>query len=174
MTRVLARVFARIFARAMAAAACATLGACSKPAEAPADAGARAAAAAVSSRAGTPACPKTGQWTECQVFARLGQAGVAPRRGGTLAELPPVGATPALYTIGTTGLAVYLYPDSLARARAARTLDPLHFIAPSASLTMRGEATAIQNGNLLALLFSRIDQQRERVSDAFMAGAPQP
>jgi hypothetical protein len=39
---------------------------------------------------------------------------------------------------------------------------------------MRGETTAIQNDNLLALLFSRSEQQRERVSDAFMAGPPQP
>lgn len=163
---------ARMCARGTLAAALLPLGACNKPADAPAAAAARAAAA--TPRAGAPACPKTGQWTECQVFARLGQAGVAPRRGGTLADLPTVGATPALYTIGKTGLAVYLFPDSLARARAARTLDTLHFIAPSASLTMRGEATAIQNGNLLALLFSRIDQQRERVSDALMAGAPQP
>jgi hypothetical protein len=69
---------------------------------------------------------------------------------------------------------VYLFTDTLARARAARSLDSTKFIAPSAALSMRGEATAIQNDNLLALLFSRNDLQRERVSDALMAGAPQP
>ena len=37
---------------------------------------------------------------------------------------------------------------------------------------MRGETTAIQNDNLLALLFSRNEQQRERVSDALTAGPP--
>ena len=142
--------------------------------DASAGAAARSPSAAVAGKGGTPACPKTGQWTECQVFARLEQAGVAPRRGGTLAGLPKVGGTPTQYTIGKSGLAVYLFADTAARGRAARTLDTLHFVAPSGSLTTRGEATAIQNGNLLGLLFSRNDQQRERVSDALMAGAPQP
>ena len=132
------------------------------------------ASAVVAGRSGVPACPKTGQWTECQVFARLEQAGVAPRRGGTLADLPAVGSSPTQYTIGKSGLAVYFFADTAARGRAARALDTLHFVAPSAGLTVRGEATAIQNGNLLGLLFSRNDQQRERVSDALMAGAPQP
>ena len=39
---------------------------------------------------------------------------------------------------------------------------------------MQGEATAIENDNLLALLFSRNEQQRERVADALTAGPPQP
>jgi hypothetical protein len=39
---------------------------------------------------------------------------------------------------------------------------------------MRGETTAIQSDTLLALLFSRSEQQRERVSDALTAGPPQP
>jgi len=76
--------------------------------------------------------------------------------------------------VGRSSLAVYLFTDTVARARAARSLDSTKFIAPSAALSMRGEATAIQNDNLLALLFSRNDLQRERVSDALMAGAPQP
>ena len=119
-----------------------------------------------------PACPRTGHWSDCQLFTRLEQAGVAPRREGTAPDLPPLGATPRIYTVGNAALAVYLFADSSARAHAARSLDTLHFIAPSASLTMRGEATAIGNDNLLALLFSKNDQQRERVSDAILAGAP--
>ena len=69
---------------------------------------------------------------------------------------------------------MYLFADSSARARAARGLDTLHYVAAARELTMRGETTAIQSDNLLALLFSRSEQQRERVSDAFMAGPPQP
>jgi hypothetical protein len=139
--------------------------------------GAASARGATSSRdaaAIKPACPKTGHWTECQVFARLDQAGVAPRRDSVLADLPAIGVRPLRFRIGTSGLAVYLFADTAMRARAARALDTLHFVAPSASLTMRGEATAIENGNLLGLLYSRNDQQRERVSNALMAGAPQP
>jgi hypothetical protein len=121
-----------------------------------------------------PACPKTGHWTPCQVKSRLDAAGVAPRADSAAPELPALGVAPTVYLVGKAPLAVYRYPDSTARARGARMLDTAKFIAPSAALTMRGEATAIQNDNLLALLFSRNDLQRERVSDAFLAGAPQP
>jgi len=132
------------------------------------------AASAGGAAAAKPACPRTGHWSECQVFARLEQSGVAPRREGTVKDLPALDVAPKVYTIGSAEVAVYLFADTVARARAARSLDTLHFVAPSAPLTMRNEATAIQNDNLLALLFSQRDQTRERVSDAFQAGAPQP
>jgi hypothetical protein len=119
------------------------------------------------------ACPRTGHWSSCQVKKRLDQAGVAPR-DSSLGDLPTLGPTPIVFVVGTSGLAVYLFPDSTARRLAAAALDTTKFIAPSASLTMRHEATAIQNDNLLAILYSQRDQQRERVSDALMAGAPQP
>jgi hypothetical protein len=122
------------------------------------------------------ACPKTGHWSPCQVRTRLEQAGVAPRTGdaGTLGDLPSLGTTPIVYQVGSAGLAIYLFPDTAARARAGRLLDTARFITPARALSMRGEATAIQSDNLLALLFSRNEQQRERVSDALMAGPPQP
>jgi hypothetical protein len=118
-------------------------------------------------------CPSTGHWIPCQVKRRLDRAGLAPR-DSSLSGLPSLGPTPSVYVVGTSGLAVYLFPDSLARRRAAGSLDTSKFVAPGATLTMRNEATAIQNDNLLALLYSQREQQRERVSDAFMAGAPQP
>jgi hypothetical protein len=123
-----------------------------------------------------PACPKTGHWSACQVRMRLDQAGVAPRTAdaGAVGDLPSLGATPILYQVGSAGLAVYLFPDTTARARASHSLDTTRFIAPARPLSMRGEATAIQSDNLLALLFSRNEQQRERVSDALTAGPPQP
>ena len=40
--------------------------------------------------------------------------------------------------------------------------------------TMFTQATVIENDNLLGLLFSKNEQQIERVSDALTAGAPQP
>ena len=98
---------------------------------------------------------------------------MVPQAGDPLPDLPSLGVSPVTYHIGKAAIALYVYPDTLARARAARTLDPAKFIAPSAPLSMKGEATAIQNDNLLALLFSLNDQQRERISDAFMAGPPQ-
>jgi hypothetical protein len=110
------------------------------------------------------------------VRTRLEQAGVAPRgdSAGTLRDLPSLGPSPIVYRVGSSALAIYLFPDSSARARAALALDSVMFIAPSRALSMRGETTAIQSDNLLALLFSRNEQQRERVGDALTAGPPQP
>jgi hypothetical protein len=123
---------------------------------------------------GKPACPGTGHWTECAVLKRLEAAGVAPQVAKDLPDLPDVGAKPMLFKVGKSGLAVYLFPDSGARAVAARALDTLRYVSAAKELTMRGETTAIQSDNLLALLYSRSEQQRERVSDALMAGPPQP
>lgn len=123
---------------------------------------------------GKPACPGTGHWTDCAVLKRLEAAGVAPQIAKELPDLPEMSAKPLLFKVGKSGLAVYLFADSSARARAARALDTLHYISAARELTMRGETTAIQSDNLLALLYSRSEQQRERVSDAFMAGPPQP
>ena len=122
---------------------------------------------------GKPACPGTGHWTDCAVLKRLESAGVAPQVATELPDLPDIGAKPMLFKVGKSGLAVYLFADSTARARAARTLDTLHYVTAAKELTMRGETTAIQSDNLLARLYSRSEQQRERVSDALMAGPPQ-
>jgi hypothetical protein len=123
---------------------------------------------------GKPACPGTGHWTECAVLKRLEAAGVAPQVAKELPDLPDVGAKPMLFKVGKSGLAVYLFTDSSARTRATRALDTLRYVSAAKELTMRGEATAIQTDNLLALLYSRSEQQRERVSDALSAGPPQP
>jgi hypothetical protein len=161
-------------ARLALAAPLVAAGACGKTAAPGRDTTPAAVAASAGGAAARPACPKTGHWSACQVKTRLDAAGVAPQPDSGKVELPALGATPTVYLVGKSPLAVYLYPDAAARERAARSLDSTKFIAPAAALSMRGEATAIQNDNLLALLFSRNDQQRERVSDALMAGAPQP
>lgn len=123
---------------------------------------------------GPPACPATGHWSSCSVVKRLESAGVAPQTTRSLPDLPRLGATPTLFKVGTSGLAIYLFADSSERAHAARSLDTNLYVSAAKELTMRGETTSIQNDNLLALLFSRSEQQRERVSDALTAGPPQP
>jgi hypothetical protein len=136
--------------------------------------GGERAAGTVAGVATKPACPGTGHWSPCAVLKRLEAAGVAPQKTESLSDLPELGAAPTLYKVGRSGLAVYLFADSTARARAARSLDTTRYISAARELTMRGETTAIQSDNLLALLFSRSEQQRERVSDALTAGPPQP
>jgi hypothetical protein len=130
--------------------------------------------AAGSGRQG-PLCPRSGHWSECTIRIRLEQSGLAPQpTTDKVGDLPPIPGTPTLYHIGNAGVALYLFKDTLARHGAAATLDTAKFIAPSVAVGIHGEATAIQSDNLLALLFSRNEHQRERVSDAITAGPPQP
>lgn len=107
---------------------------------------------------------------------RLEQAGVAPRDtdAASLGSLPHLGPAPITLEVGTAGLAIYLFADSTARHRAGATLDSAQYVAPGRDLTMTSKGTAIASDNLLALHFSRREQQRERVADAFLAGPPQP
>lgn len=130
-------------------------------------------AAAAANTAVPDPCPATGHWQPCSVKKRLQMTGLAPR-DSALSDTVKLGPTPTVYVAGGSAIAVYLFPDSAARRRAAETLDATKFIAPDAALSMRHEATAIQNDNLLAILYTQRDHQRERVSDALMGGPPQP
>jgi hypothetical protein len=128
---------------------------------------------AVASEKRAAPCPKTGHWSECQVRERLIRSGLAPR-DTTRAALPSLGPAPLVYRLGKGGLAVYLFADSGARARAAGTLDTVRYVRASGGPTILSQAMVIENDNLLGLLFSKNEQQIERVSDALTAGAPQP
>ena len=156
----------------LAASVAALTLACGDNGKAAKDSAAAAAVASAAINAGPPEpCPPTGHWGQCQVKKRLEMTGLAPR-DSVIADTVALGPTPTVYVAGGSAIAVYLFPDSVARRRAAATLDTTKFIAPEAALSMRHEATAIQNDNLLAILYTQRDQQRERVSDALMAGAP--
>jgi hypothetical protein len=135
--------------------------------------GATASAGAAAQETRGPACPRTGHWIDCQVRERLIRSGLAPHDTSREA-LPTLGPSPLVYRLGRGGLAVYLFPDSAARARAASSLDTVKYVRAPRTQTMFSQATVIENDNLLGLLFSKNEQQIERVSDALMAGAPQP
>ena len=120
-----------------------------------------------------PACPRTGHWVDCQVRERLVRSGLVPR-DTSREELPTLGPKPAVLRLGRGVLAVYLFADSAARARAATGLDTVTYVRAPNPPTMLSRATLIENDNLLAVLFSKNEQQIERVSDALMAGPPQP
>lgn len=121
-----------------------------------------------------PACPRTGSWSACQVRSSLERAGLVARDTALSNDLPSLVVAPISYRLGSASLAVYLFADSGTRARAAGGLDTVRFVASSRPLTMRSVATLIENGNLLALYYGKNEHQRERVSNALTAGAPQP
>jgi hypothetical protein len=122
--------------------------------------------------AGQSACPATGAWASCNVFDRLDRAGLAPRRDSTVvteALLTPPGSQ---ILVGNAKLELYVYPDVRSREREQGKLDRAKYVSFDQP-TMQSQPTLIYNTNLIALLFSRNDHLRERVSDAITAGPPQ-
>jgi hypothetical protein len=132
--------------------------------------------AAAQTSVGKPPCPATGRWSECAVFNGLDRAGLAPRRDSAVGAVsnPPLTQSGTRYLIGNAELDVFIYPDEGAREREEQRLDRSKFIEATDEPSLRGEATVIRNANLLAILRSRNDHQRERVADALTAGPPQP
>jgi hypothetical protein len=131
------------------------------------------AAGAARERASAPACPATGAWQLCSVVERLDRAGLAPRQqeGGVREE--PLSPTGVAILLGRSELRVFVYGDRAARERDQAKLDAAKYVTAAQPVSMRAEPTLITSENLLAILRSRSDHQRERVSDALTAGPPQ-
>ncbi|HEY7395524.1 MAG TPA: hypothetical protein VH559_11805, partial [Gemmatimonadaceae bacterium] len=121
------------------------------------------------------ACPQTGAWAECSVVYRLERAGLAPKIDSTAKPAEQaLGGTPLMLKIGLSAqLEVHLFPDSAARLAAASKLDRKDFVSGTAPQTIKRERTLIESANLIGLLTSINAHQRERVSDALVAGPPQ-
>lgn len=140
-------------------------------------AGASGAGVAGAGTQGTPIapkCPATGAWTECAVIERLERAGLIPRRDSAPSrdELFPVPGIRLL--LGTAELDVYLFPSTYARQRAMTRIDTTRYLGYTEMVSMQQLPTLIQGANLVAILHSRNDHQRERIGDALTAGPPQP
>lgn len=133
------------------------------------------AAPAATAVAAGGSCPRTGHWGDCQLRARLESSGLAPQTTTErVGDLPDVGVSPVLMSLGNAGVAAYFFKDTLARRRAAAALDTLKFIPQGKPVGVLREGTVIESDNALVLLFSRNEHQRERVADAVTAGPPQP
>ena len=132
--------------------------------------------AAAAAPIGGSACPQTGAWAECSVVYRLERAGLAPKIDSTAKPSEQtLGGTPLMLKIGLSAqLEVHLFPDSAARLAAASKLDRTNFVSGTAPQTIKRERTLIESANLIGLLTSINAHQRERVSDALVAGPPQP
>jgi hypothetical protein len=120
-----------------------------------------------------PPCPPTGAWQLCSVVERLDRAGLAPRQQPGGVREAPLSSPGVAFLLGRSELRVFLYADRAARERDQARLDRAKYVAANVPLSMQLEPTLIASENLLAILRSRNDQQRERVSDALTAGPPQ-
>ena len=150
--------------------------ACSKPDSSPPQAAGASAAAPAAAPAGSSTCPATGLWAECSVVYRLERSGLAPHvdSSATPQEKELTGK-PLIIKIGQSAvLEVSIYPDTTARVADGKKLDRTKLVDGQAQQTMERERTLIESANVIGLLTSLSSHQRERVSDALMAGAPQP
>jgi hypothetical protein len=130
-------------------------------------------AAGTSSVTAKPACPATGAWQLCSVIERLDRAGLAPRQEPGRVLEAPLARPGVAILVGRSELRIFFYADRAARERDQAKLDPTKYTAASEALSMNAQPTLIASENLLAILRSRSDHQRERVSDALTAGPPQ-
>jgi len=108
------------------------------------------------------------------VVDRLDRSGLAPRVDSSAVDEPPLTPKGTLVHLGPSDVELYFYPNVAAREREQAKLDKTKYIDYSAPVTLKGETTLITSANLIAILHSRNDHQRERVSDAITAGPPQP
>ena len=130
----------------------------------------------VAATAGGASCPATGYWAQCSVLHSLDRAGLAPHLDSTATpDEKALSGSAFVVKIGSTArLEVFLYPDSVARLADEKRLDRSKLVGATAPQTILRERTLIENANLVGLLTSINDHQRERVSDALTVGPPQP
>lgn len=121
------------------------------------------------------ACPHTGLWAICSVENRLRQSGFVANR---VEGKPPTRAgftvTPLVYTLGSSRLEVFLYPDEAALARDLAKIDTVTVAPIGTAGSWETPPLLIRSGNLAAILLAQNPRQAERLSLALTAGAPQP
>lgn len=123
--------------------------------------------------ASRPACPPTGQWTQCAILQRLDRAGLAPRLDSAATPTePPLTATGFLVHLSRAAAEVYLYADDRARKRDEGKLERARYLEYAEPVSMQTLSTLISSSNAIVILNSRNDHQRERVGDAITAGPP--
>ena len=123
---------------------------------------------------GAAPCPADGLWHECSILYRLERSGLAPRKDSTPASEAALTERGMLVHVGSAELELFIYRDEASRAADEAKLPKGDFVDAGQPYTMRHERTLIRSANLLAILKSLRDRQRERVADAIMAGPPQP
>jgi hypothetical protein len=105
---------------------------------------------------------------------RLSRAAYTPRRDSSAVHDAPLGQPGFLVRLGKGEMELFIYPSTAAREADQAKLDKTQFVSADQPQTIRRERTLIANFNLLALLNSTNDDMRERISNALMAGPPQP
>ena len=124
--------------------------------------------------AALPPCPPTGHWAVCSVVDRLENAGLVTQQKQDRATEAPLTASGVAFTVRDAELEVYIYPDAAARERDQARLDADEYLEPDQPPGGVHKPTLIGTDNLLVVLDTWRERQRERITLALTAGAPQP
>ena len=120
-------------------------------------------------------CLTTGLWAECSVLRRLEQAGLAVHAESlAVVREPSLAISGKRMPIARGEIAIFIYADTGSRGRDEAKLDAKQFIAPDAEPSILKQRTLVANQNLLVLMNVTNETNRERISNALMAGPPQP
>lgn len=164
-----------------AALAAVVLGACSGRGDAPAAGAAQGTPAAISAGP-VPAAPRVAApgapcvlgdlWELCTVIKRLESTGLAPRVERDTVRLALFSVPGVRVGLGRGELQLFLYADTLQRARDVARLDTIE-------VALRGErghwpmpATLVVSRNIAAVLLTESTLLHDRVHDALAAGLP--
>jgi len=122
------------------------------------------------------ACPRDAQWHPCSVERRLAQSGLRPvSEPDSTSGIPGVRGDALHWRLGRQWLRVVLFPDSTSARAAMGAMDSLR-AAPRGDTTVvwPERVTLLRSANAIGLLVGGSDRTVERVTDALLAGPPQP
>lgn len=136
-------------------------------------AAAQVAAPARPGPAGPDECPATGQWALCSLEKRLKRSGFVARKvDGESPERAGFTVQPAVYTLGSGRLEVFLYESAAAMEKDIAGLDTLTVAPPGTAPSWPSRAGLIRSGNLAAVYMGQSARAAERLTLAITAGAP--
>lgn len=121
-------------------------------------------------------CPRDGRWHACSVERRLSQSGLRPvLEPDSVGGIPGVAGEALCWRLGRQQLRVVLLADSMAARAAMDGMDSLR-AAPRGDTTIMwpDRATLLRSANAIGVLLGGSDRTVERVTDALLAGPPQP
>ena len=119
-------------------------------------------------------CEHTGLWSACSLERRLKQSGFVVRKLDEKPARAGFSIEPVVYSLGSSRLEVFIYPDEKALAKDMQSLDTLAVAPKGSTASWASPPTLIRSVNLAAVLLTQNQRQAERVVLAITAGPPQP
>jgi hypothetical protein len=119
----------------------------------------------------TPAaCPMVGEWRPCSVEERVARAGIDLKRETEPVHHDFMHVPGIVYTTSRSRIEVFLYPDSMARARDTDALDSATVSPRGTRVVWKEPATLVMSNNLAAIIITFNERQAERIALALEAG----